>query len=176
MLDFLLLMCVSRQQRVFNIEKQNEGRVFAGGSNRTVIGEINRLSTGCIPIETHDFVTFTRNWLDVLKCAIFFGSFWITLAILLKAGTHCASILSLGYLIASFIFSYQGSNFYMRPIYTILSWWKMLIRFNIFVIVLKTILNLHLAINSSTSGLADTAFGKLINISSEVIEIIVILV
>lgn len=95
-----------------------------------------------MPIQTHDFVTFTRNWLDIIKCAVFLGCFWITLAIVFLAGTNRVNIFSLGYLIGSFIFLWQGADFYLRPIRTILRWWGYLIAYNIFIITTKAFLQI----------------------------------
>lgn len=141
-LDFLLLIFTCRQTLVFRIEQQYEGNEFPGGSNKSVIDDINNLGSGEVPIQTHDFVTLTRNWLDIIKCAVFLGCFWITLAIVFLAGTNRVNIFSLGYLIGSFIFLWQGADFYLRPINTILKWWGVLIGYNIFVITAKALLQI----------------------------------
>lgn len=47
------------------------------------------------------------------------------------------NIFSIGYLLGSFIFLWQGADFYLRPIHTILCWWKYLVAYNIFVITMK---------------------------------------
>lgn len=141
-LDFLLLMCTCRQMLVFRIEKQYENSDFPGGSNKSVVDEINKLGSGDVPIETHDFVSIQKNWLDILKCIIFLGCFWITLAIVFLAGSRNVNIYSIGYLIGSFVFLWQGGEYYLRPIYTILRWWKLLVAYNVFVIALKAFLHL----------------------------------
>lgn len=145
-LDFLLLMCACRQMLVFRIEKQYENAEFPGGSNKSVVNEIDNLGSGEVPLETHDFVSIQKNWLDILKCAIFLGCFWITLAIVFLAGTNHVNIFSIGYLIGSFIFLWQGADFYLRPINTILRWWSFLVSYNIFVITVKIILHLPVCI------------------------------
>lgn len=142
MFDFLLLMCTCRQMLVFRIEKQYENSEFPGGSNKSAVDEINRLGSGEVPIETHDFVSIQKNWLDILKCIIFLGCFWITLAIVFLAGSRHGNIYSIGYLIGSFIFLWQGGEFYLRPIYTILRWWKLLVAYNVLVITVKILLHL----------------------------------
>lgn len=141
-LDFLLLMCTCRQMLVFRIEKQYENSEFPGGSNKSVVDEINKLGSGEVPIETHDFVSMQKNWLDILKCIVFLGCFWITLAIVFLAGSRNVNIYSIGYLIGSFIFLWQGGEFYLRPIYTILRWWKLLVAYNVLVIAVKAFLHL----------------------------------
>lgn len=142
LMDFILLMCTCRQMLVFRIEKQYEEAEFVGGSNKSVVEDINNLGTSEAPLQTHDFVTFTRNWLDILKCIIFLGLFWITLALVFLAGTNRVSIFSVGYLIGAFVFLWQGAEFYLRPIYTILRWWNFLIAYNVFVIVAKAVLQI----------------------------------
>lgn len=139
-------MCTCRQMLVFRIEKQYENSEFPGGSNKSVVDEINKLGSGEVPIETHDFVSIQKNWLDILKCIVFLGWFWITLAIVFLAGSSHINIYSIGYLIGSFIFLWQGGEYYLRPIYTILRWWKWLVAYNVLVITLKAIFHLPICI------------------------------
>lgn len=65
---------------------------------------------------------FYRNWLDIVKCGVFLGFFWVTLAISFLAGTNRVNLFSIGYLVGSFIFLWQGAEFYLRPMHTILKW------------------------------------------------------
>ncbi|XP_055299160.1 piezo-type mechanosensitive ion channel component isoform X9 [Sitodiplosis mosellana] len=146
LLDFLLLMCTCRQMLVFRIEKQYENSEFMGGSNKSVIDEINKLGSGEVPIETDDFVSIQKNWLDILKCIVFLGCFWVTLAIVFLAGSSHPNIYSIGYLVGSFIFLWQGGEFYLRPIHTILRWWKLLVAYNVLVIATKAFLHLPVCI------------------------------
>lgn len=145
-LDFFLLMCTCRQMLVFRIEKQYENSEFMGGSNKSVVDEINKLGSGEVPIETDDFVSIQKNWLDILKCIVFLGTFWVTLAIVFLAGSSHPNIYSIGYLVGSFIFLWQGGEFYLRPINTILRWWKFLVAYNVFVITAKALLHLPVCI------------------------------
>lgn len=141
MLDFLLLMCTCRQMLVFRIERQYENSEFPGGSNKSIVDEINKLGSGEVPLETDDFVSIQKNWLDIVKCIVFLGCFWITLAIVFLSGSRHINIFSIGYLIGSFIFLWQGGEFYLRPIYTILRWWKLLVAYNVMVITIKVFLH-----------------------------------
>lgn len=146
LLDFLLLMCVCRQRIVFGIENKYGGRKYAGGRNESSVKDVNVIISGQLPIRTHDFL-YPTNWLDILKCIVYFSSFWVTLSVVLLTGTNNVSAFSLGYLISSFLFCYIGSNFYMKPIHSILQWWHSLIAFNIFVIITKSILNMRCLIS-----------------------------
>lgn len=67
---------------VFRIESQYEETQteFPGGSNQSVVEVINNMTTKPITNQ-HDYVTFTRNWLDILKCAIFLGFFWVVITV-----------------------------------------------------------------------------------------------
>lgn len=80
--------------------------------------------------------------MDVLKNAVLLGSFWLALAIVFLTGANRVNLFSVGYLIGSFTFLWQGSDFYLRPIDVILKWWIRLIGYNVFVITLKTILQI----------------------------------
>lgn len=77
-LDFTLLMFACRQMLVFRIEDQYEQtqNEFPGGSNKSVIEDIHNMTTKPIT-NSHDYVTNTRNWLDILKCAVFLGFYWM---------------------------------------------------------------------------------------------------
>lgn len=47
---------------------------------------------------------------------------WVTLAIMFMTGTNRVNLFSMGYLIGSFIFLWQGTDFYLRPKEAILQW------------------------------------------------------
>lgn len=143
MLDFILLMFVCRQMLVFRIEQQysTSDHEFPGGSNKSIVEDIHNMSA--VPAaQAHDFTTSTRSWLDILKGVLFMGCYWTSLAIVFLAGTNRVSIFSIGYLVGSFIFLWQGTEFYLRPIHTIIGWWKYLICYNLFVIGTKVLLQI----------------------------------
>lgn len=140
--NFLLLMCACRQMLVFRIEKRYGNTKYPGGSNRSVVDQIRVDRSREVPIETNDFVSVQRNWLDILKCIVFLGCFWVTLAIVILAASRNINIYSIGYLIGSFIFLWQGVEFYLRSIRNILRCWKFLVAFNVFVITAKVCLHL----------------------------------
>lgn len=139
--DFLLLMCVCRQLLVFRMEQQamQNNTPLPGGSNKSVLEDINQMNPIPAP-QSHDYITFVQSWLDILKCILFSGSYWVSLAVMFLAGTNRVSIFSIGYLVGSFIFLWQGTEFFLRPIYTIIRWWKHLIRWNLLVITVKVLL------------------------------------
>ncbi|XP_030079259.1 piezo-type mechanosensitive ion channel component isoform X1 [Drosophila hydei] len=137
--DFIVLIILNRQKSIFCIEQRyatNDD--YPGGSNRSVIGDIAQL--GRVPFDnpTHDFCSYIRNYSDILKNGVLCGFYWFTLAVVFLAGTNIADLLALGYLIGAFIFLWQGSDFYLRPINTIISRWKWLLAFNVTNIVIKT--------------------------------------
>lgn len=142
--DFLLLLFVCRQLLVFRIEEKfkDNSNEFSGGSNQSVVKDIDEL--GQVPFEnpTPDFIAKIRNWLDIGKRILFLVFFWITLAIVFLAGTSRVNLFSIGYLVGSFTFLWQGTDFYLRPIKIILKWWNMLIGYTVFVISLKALLQI----------------------------------
>lgn len=143
--DFVLLILMSRQSIVFKIERryvQNPDN-YPGGSNKSVMKDIDGLGTNMNFVNpTPDFVTKIRNWLDILKRGVFLVFFWFTLAIVFLTGTTRVNLFSIGYLIGSFTFLWQGTDFYLRPISAILRWWNMLIAYNVVVITMKTIIQI----------------------------------
>ncbi|KAH8409601.1 hypothetical protein KR222_010130 [Zaprionus bogoriensis] len=137
--DFIVLIILNRQKSIFCIEQRyatNDD--YPGGSNCSVIGDIAQL--GRVPFDnpTHDFCSYIRNYSDILKNGVLCGFYWFTLAVVFLAGTNIADLLALGYLIGAFVFLWQGSDFYLRPIKTIISRWKWLLAFNVANILIKT--------------------------------------
>ncbi|KOB65642.1 Protein PIEZO2, partial [Operophtera brumata] len=117
--DYFLLLFASRQVRVFKIE-QTQGENYAGGSNSEDIGKDWETPTFVNPVP--DFLGLVSSALDVLKRMVFLGMLWVTLAIMFMTGTNRVNLFSMGYLIGSFIFLWQGTDFYLRPKHVILQW------------------------------------------------------
>ncbi|XP_026835117.1 piezo-type mechanosensitive ion channel component isoform X6 [Drosophila erecta] len=137
--DFIVLVILNRQKSIFCIEQRYASSDdYPGGSNRSVIADIAQL--GRVPFDnpTHDFCSYIRNYSDILKNGVLCGFYWFTLAVVFLAGTNIADLLALGYLIGAFIFLWQGSDFYLRPIHTIIFRWKWLLAFNVANILIKT--------------------------------------
>ncbi|XP_044268088.1 piezo-type mechanosensitive ion channel component-like isoform X7 [Tribolium madens] len=137
--DFILLLLVSRQAVIFRIEKRWTGRDYPGGSNDVIIhyaeekGFVN---------PTPDYISSVRSYLDVLKKGIYSSFLWITLAIVFLAGTNRVNVFSIGYLIGAFVFLWQGTDLYLRPIPTIIKSWDLFLGYNVFVILCKTALQI----------------------------------
>ena len=144
LLDFILLLLMCRQLIVFRIEARYENSVvsYPGGSNKSVLNDIDQLGTVQFNNPTHDFIDKIRNYLDILKRCVFVLFFWAALAIVFLTGTSRVNILSIGYIIGSFIFLWQGTDFYLRPIYVIISWWNYLIAYNVSVVAIKIFIQL----------------------------------
>lgn len=142
--EFFLLIFVTRQTLVFRIERQSRvsETVYPGGTNESVLDDIRGDSEKKFINPTPDFTSVRRNWLDVIKNGILLGSFWLALAIVFLTGANRVNLFSVGYLIGSFTFLWQGSDFYLRSIDIVLKWWVRLIGYNVFVITLKTILQI----------------------------------
>ncbi|XP_052758554.1 piezo-type mechanosensitive ion channel component [Galleria mellonella] len=137
--DYFLLLFATRQLRVFKIEKI-QGESYPGGSNSENIGKDWETPNFVNPVP--DFLSNVSTWLDVLKRMVFLGMLWVTLAIMFMTGTNRVNLFSMGYLIGSFIFLWQGTDFYLRPKEAILQWWSWLLRYNISVVVVKALLQI----------------------------------
>ncbi|XP_055712299.1 piezo-type mechanosensitive ion channel component isoform X3 [Phlebotomus papatasi] len=142
--DFILLMLVTRQRFVFKIEREWLGneQEFPGGTNKSILSEIEGFIGKKFENPTPDFTSNVRNWLDVLKRGFVLGFFWLALAIVFLTGANRVNLFSVGYLVGSFTFLWQGSDFYLRPVRTILRWWLRLIAYNVFVVTAKTVLQI----------------------------------
>ncbi|XP_063376521.1 piezo-type mechanosensitive ion channel component isoform X1 [Cydia fagiglandana] len=136
--DFFLLVFASRQLRVFRQERK--GEEYPGGSNSEDIGQDWETPTFVNPVP--DFLGVVGTWLDVVKRMVFLGMLWVTLAIMFLTGTNRVNLFSMGYLIGSFIFLWQGTDFYLRPKQAILQWWSWLLRYNVSVVAIKVILQI----------------------------------
>lgn len=153
--DFLLLMCAARQNSVFNIEEKYGGKKYAGGHNESTVRDVSVIISNQLPIRTHDFL-YPTNWIDIIKCIVYYSSFWVTLAVVLLTGTIKINVYSLGYLMASFLFCYIGTNFYMKPIRSIIEWWNALIAYNVFVILSKTLYNVWVIFHEKQHEMSET--------------------
>ncbi|CAG9784241.1 unnamed protein product [Diatraea saccharalis] len=144
--DYFLLVFATRQLRVFRIEK-TYGDNYAGGSNSEDIGKDWETPNFVNPVP--DFLSYVGTWLDVVKRIVFLGMLWVSLAIMFMTGTNRVNLFSMGYLIGSFIFLWQGTDFYLRPKDAILQWWTWLLRYNVSVVVVKALLQIPGCIFSS---------------------------
>ncbi|XP_026476535.1 piezo-type mechanosensitive ion channel component-like, partial [Ctenocephalides felis] len=137
--DFLLLVLVCRQQLVFRIEKRYAGVEYPGGSNSSIVKHAEEpFFKNPVP----DFISDLRSWLDVVKRILFTSFLWISLATVFLAGSLRVNIFSLGYLIGSFYFLWQGTDLLLRPIPMMIKGWNGLMAFNVSVIVCKAALQI----------------------------------
>lgn len=137
--DFILLLMIVRQSLVFHIEQQylQPGKDFVAGHNYSVFQDMEKPNF-VNPVK--DYVSHIHSWLDIIKRGSMMSLMWVTLSIMFLAGTKRTNLFSLGYLVGAFIFLWQGSNFYLRPMRTILKWWNMLIGYSVVVIFSKALL------------------------------------
>ncbi|XP_050309997.1 piezo-type mechanosensitive ion channel component isoform X2 [Anthonomus grandis grandis] len=137
--DFLLLFFISRQWVVFRIESRYSGQNYAGGSNESII-HLAEDKTFENPVP--DFITYCRSYLDIAKRCLLCSLFYITLAVVFLAGTNRTNLFSVGYLIGTFLFLWEGSDMYLRPIKEIIKKWNWLLGYNVTVILIKAFFQL----------------------------------
>ncbi|XP_043265377.1 piezo-type mechanosensitive ion channel component [Colletes gigas] len=139
MCDFILLMMIVRQSLFFRVEQRcaASGKEFPAGHNYSVYQNMEKAN---FVNPVNDYVSHIHSWLDILKRGVLMSLMWITLSIMFLAGTKRTNLFSLGYLIGAFVFLWQGSDFYLRPVRTILKWWNLLIGYNVIVIFSKALL------------------------------------
>lgn len=114
---------------------------YPGGSNQSIDIEIRKMGKDFVN-PTHDFLSQVRNSLDMIKNIVLPGFYWLTLAVIFVAGAHISNVLALGYFIGAFIFLWEGSDFYLRPIRSIRKRWFALIAFNVTNIVMRVTLQM----------------------------------
>ena len=112
--DFIVLILVFRQILVFRIEYQyRDGNIYAGGSNESII-HLAENPDFVNPV--NDFIAYMRSWLDVFKKVVLLSFLWIALAAVFLAGANRINLFSVGYLIGSFWFLWQGNDIYLKPV------------------------------------------------------------
>ncbi|XP_046404278.1 piezo-type mechanosensitive ion channel component isoform X3 [Ischnura elegans] len=136
--DFILLLVVCRQHSVFKAERGPNSISHPGGSNRETSLDVDDPGLNPVP----DFISNVRSWLDIVKRVVLSAFFWFSLAIVFLTGTNRVNLFALGYLAGSFIFLWQGNDFYLRPMNSILSWWNWLLGYNVAVIFLKSVIQM----------------------------------
>lgn len=137
--DFILLMMIARQSLVFRIEQRSiaTNTEFPAGNNFPVYQDLEKPNF-VSPVK--DYVSHIHSWLDIIKRGVLMSLMWITLSIMFLAGTKRTNLFSLGYLIGAFVFLWQGNDFYLRPVKSILKWWNVLLGYNVVVIISKALL------------------------------------
>ncbi|XP_043937510.1 piezo-type mechanosensitive ion channel component 1 [Protopterus annectens] len=136
MSDFLLLLCVSQQWKVFADEKKEEWIQLAG-ENRDGPDKLKEKGGNPVP----NFVN-CRSYLDMLKVVVFRYQFWFVLAVIFITGATRISMFGLGYLLACFYLLLFGNSLLQKPVRTKLLWWDSLILFNVTVVISKNVLSL----------------------------------
>ncbi|KAJ3594601.1 hypothetical protein NHX12_003908 [Muraenolepis orangiensis] len=137
--DFMLLLCASLQRQVFDDENKAAVRIMAG-DNVEICRDLDA-ATFSVHNPVPDFI-HCRSYLDMLKVIMFSYLFWFVLTVLFFTGTTRISVFCMGYLVACFYFLLFGGELLLKPIKKILTYWDILIAYNIFVIAMKNILSI----------------------------------
>nr|DBA16933.1 TPA: hypothetical protein GDO54_002459 [Pyxicephalus adspersus] len=133
--DFILLLCVSQQWKVFDNEKKEEWYTVAGENTEQI--EFPGSRPNLVP----NFIN-CRSYLDMLKVVVFRYLFWFVLAIVFVTGATRISVFGLGYLMACFYLLLFGTALLQKPLKARLVLWDCLIIYNITVILSKNLLSL----------------------------------
>ncbi|XP_060520861.1 piezo-type mechanosensitive ion channel component-like [Cylas formicarius] len=134
LLDFVLLLLMVDQWRVFRIEKSYTGEAYPGGSNESVVHLIeNKRFTNPVP----DFISNATSVLDVIKKSFLCSLCSVSLFSMYLAGAMRLGIYTFGYLSLACIFLWEGSEMYLRPINSIIRRWNLLIAYTIVVMILR---------------------------------------
>lgn len=137
--DFVVLMLASRQWIVFTMESVRDP---GGGSNAETYYEMpDQKFLKLQREEAPDFFTFGKTILDHIKSYFFSCFYWITLAVVFLTATGRTNLFGLGYILGCFFFLWNGSEFYLKPIRTIIKTWKLMIAYCAVVIFLKAVLH-----------------------------------
>ncbi|XP_053562571.1 piezo-type mechanosensitive ion channel component 1 isoform X2 [Bombina bombina] len=133
--DFMLLICVSQQWKVFANEKKEVWYSIAGEN----IEELEPCQDRANRIP--NFIN-CRSYLDMLKVVVFRYLFWFVLAVVFITGATRISVFGLGYLMSCFYLLLFGTKLLQKPVKARLALWDCLIIYNITVILSKNMLSL----------------------------------
>ncbi|VDM16676.1 unnamed protein product [Hydatigera taeniaeformis] len=134
--DFLQFILVAAQWRVFKLEQRQDWESYGGGSNTPVL-------TDTLPgPNDRDFISTKESYLDYLRHAVFYWSYWLSLAIVFATGVSWITLFCLGYMILSFIYLWMGQNVMMRRRSNLLASWNVIVGYNFCVILAKCTLQL----------------------------------
>ncbi|ESO89783.1 hypothetical protein LOTGIDRAFT_124598, partial [Lottia gigantea] len=137
--DFIQLLFVCLQWRVFRIENRQEVQ-DEGGDNQDILPEVEANTP--IPALYNDFTASTLSYLDVIKYFVFGYMFWVTLAIVFLTGLTRINLFSMGYVIAVFCFMWYGQEFLLKPLRKLLRGWNILLGYTFCVLFAKAALQL----------------------------------
>ncbi|XP_064455243.1 piezo-type mechanosensitive ion channel component-like isoform X2 [Ornithodoros turicata] len=137
LVDHLQLMVASCQLFAFSLER-SQIITHHGGSNAEIYDKHGRF-VGISPNPVPDFVTYATSYLSVIQSCAFFSSYWMTLAVMFLAGTSRVSVFAVGYVLGCLAFLWSGSDFFLRPMNTLLKEWNMLLAYNVAVIFFKNV-------------------------------------
>lgn len=90
--------------------------------------------------EVFDFFSFGTTAFDTFKSYFLVCFFWITLAVLFLAGTTRINLFGLGYVLGSFIFLWNGNEFFLKPVRSIFKSWTLIILYTCIVMFLKSLI------------------------------------
>lgn len=136
--DFVQLLLVCLQQRVFCLEKE-KCKEYGGGDNNSVIRDVE---SGTPNPKECDFTSYKNSYLDYLKMFVFFWSFWLTLLIVLISGMSRISLFCMGYLIGCFVFLWFGEEMLLKPRRKLIKMWMGLLFYCFIVLLCKCCLQL----------------------------------
>ncbi|XP_035705079.1 piezo-type mechanosensitive ion channel component isoform X2 [Folsomia candida] len=139
--DFILLLICTCQHKVFRAEEALEGEA---GSNDEILSNTVEGNLNPTPdfLSTSHTVREEQKTLNSIKKSVLLSFYWLTLGIIFLTGTNRVNLFALGYLVGSFIFLWEGNEFYLREKVDIIKRWNILLSYNVFVICIKCLLQL----------------------------------
>ena len=145
--DFVVLFLACRQWVVFNTESlmslpQAAGGAGGGSNAETFYDNLtDQKLLKQQREEVPDFFNSGKSFLDHIKSYFFSCFYWVTLAVVFLTATGRTNLFGLGYILGCFFFLWNGSEFYLKPIRSIVKTWKFIIGYCALVIFLKTFLH-----------------------------------
>nr|CAI5863187.1 unnamed protein product [Callosobruchus analis] len=138
--EALLCLLATRQLYAFLKEYRFSRRpnyVYPGGSNDSIVKDFER--PGFL-ITVPDFTTYTISTLDTAKRLFFHCFYWGSIWIIFLGSVNRVEIFSLMYICHVVLYLWFGINLYYKSLQLIRRYWNFLLAQNVFVIIMKILL------------------------------------
>nr|CAI5834877.1 unnamed protein product [Callosobruchus analis] len=137
--EALLCILATRQLHAFLKEMRfsRPDFVYPGGNNHSIVKDFEKPG---LLITVPDFTTYTTSTLDITKRLLLHGFYWGAIWIVFLGSVNRVEIFSLMYLCHVILYLWFGINLYYKPLPLILRYWNYLLAQNVFVIIMKVLL------------------------------------
>ena len=136
--DFFIMFFAFCQLRVFQIEHEKSMQIDGGVNSEVIYSNAYNLAKN----PRRDFMIRVSTVLDIILAGTFSYGFWICVAMVYLAATSRVSVFSAFYLLMFIVYLWLGNELFVKDVKYIVAWWNFFLGGNVFVIAMKTALQL----------------------------------